>query len=56
MGYKRVEFNEKGFDEIRYKKYFSQNQAEYIRRKLRSKLAMLKNKYFIINDFFKCKN
>ena len=36
MGYKRVEFNEKGFDEIKYKKYFSQNQAEYIRRKLRS--------------------
>ncbi len=36
MGYKRVKFNKKGFDELEYKKYFSQNQAEYIRIKLRS--------------------
>ena len=36
MGYKRKFFEEKGYDENKYKKYFHQNQAEYIRKKLRS--------------------
>jgi transposase len=36
MEYKRKKFEEKGFDEVQYKKYFQQNQAEYIRKKLRS--------------------
>ena len=36
MGYKRIKFNQKGFNELEYKKYFNQNQAEYIRIKLRS--------------------
>ena len=36
MGYKRAKFIKKGFDQGEYKKYFSQNQAEYIRIKLRS--------------------
>ena len=36
MGYKRIKFNQKGFNELEYKKYFNQNQAEYIRTKLRS--------------------
>ena len=35
MGYKRKNFAEKGWDEKRYKRYFHQNQAEYIRLRLR---------------------
>ena len=35
MGYKRLKFDKKGFDELIYKVYFHQNQAEYIRKKLR---------------------
>ena len=36
METKRIEFKEKGFDEEEYKKYFHQNQAEYLRKRLRS--------------------
>jgi transposase len=35
MGYKRSKFNEKGFNEKEYTRYFRLNQAEYIRKKLR---------------------
>lgn len=36
MGYKRNKFEQKGFDETAYKRYFHMNQASYIRTKLRS--------------------
>jgi transposase len=35
MGYNRVKFEKRGFDENEYKRHFHQNQAEYIRAKLR---------------------
>ena len=35
MGYKRAKFEQKGFNEIDYKRYFHLNQASYIRTKLR---------------------
>jgi len=35
MGYKRRKFAEKGMDTQAYERYFHQNQAEYIRTKLR---------------------
>ncbi len=35
MGYKRNKFEQKGFDEKSFKRYFHQKQAEYIRVKLR---------------------
>lgn len=35
MGYKRIKFEQKGFDEIEFKRYFHLNQASYIRTKLR---------------------
>ena len=35
MGYKRNKFEQKGFDEMEYKRYFHSNQAMYIRIKLR---------------------
>lgn len=34
MGYKRIKFEQKGFDEIEFKRYFHLNQASYIRTKL----------------------
>lgn len=36
MGYKRVKFEQKGFDESEYKRYFHQKQSEYLRIRLRS--------------------
>lgn len=36
MGYKRIKFDQKGFDEKAYKRFFHQKQAAYIRTKLRS--------------------
>jgi transposase len=36
MGYKRSKFEQKGFDEQAYKRFFHQKQAAYIRTKLRS--------------------
>lgn len=33
---KRTEFNQKGFDEIQWNKYFRLNQQEYIRKRLRA--------------------
>jgi transposase len=46
MGYKRVKFEQKGFDEAEYKRYFHQKQAEYIRTKLRSILLYHQGKEF----------
>ena len=36
MGYKRHKFEQKGFDEAEYKRYFHRNQSEYLRTRLRS--------------------
>lgn len=35
MGYKRKSFEQVGFDELEYKRYFHRNQSEYIRLRLR---------------------
>lgn len=35
MGYKRIKFEQKGFDEIEFKRYFHLKQVSYIRTKLR---------------------
>ena len=36
MGYKRHKFEQKGFDEANYKRFFHRNQSEYLRTRLRS--------------------
>lgn len=46
MGYKRHKFEQKGFDEIAYKQYFHQNQAEYLRTRLGSVLLYHQGKEF----------
>lgn len=44
MSYKRVKFEQKGFDASEYEKYFHANQAEYIRSKLRCVLLYQQGK------------
>lgn len=46
MGYKRVKFEQKGFDASCYKRYFHQNQASYIRIKLEAILLYHQGKEF----------
>lgn len=46
MGYKRVKFEQKGFDENEYEKYFHYKQAEYIRSKLRCILLYYQGKEY----------
>lgn len=46
MGYKRIKFEQKGFDESNYKKYFHSKQSEYIRKKLRCILLYYQGKEF----------
>lgn len=46
MGYNRVKFEQKGFDEGQYKKYFHQHQEGYIRAKLRCILSYHEGKEF----------
>jgi transposase len=46
MGYKRIKFEQKGFDEALYKRYFHQNQLEYLRIRLRSVLLYHQGKDF----------
>lgn len=40
----RAKFEQKGFDEAAYKRFFSRHQAEYIRRKLRTVLLYQQGK------------
>jgi transposase len=35
MGYKRKKFEARGFDELKYRRYFHNNQQEYVRMRLR---------------------
>lgn len=46
MGYKRIEFEQKGFDESAYKRYFHHNQSEYLRIRLRSVFLYYQGKDF----------
>jgi len=46
MGYTRVKFDQRGFDELEYKRYFRQNQPEYLRIRLRSVLHYYQGKEF----------
>lgn len=46
MGYKRIKFAQKGFDESEYKRYFHQNQSEYLRIRLRSVFLYHQGKEF----------
>ena len=46
MGYNRVKFEQKGFDEDQYKKYFHRHQEAYIRAKLRCILSYHEGKEF----------
>jgi uncharacterized protein YifE (UPF0438 family) len=34
MGYQRKKFDNRGFDQSEYQRYFRRHQAEYIRKKL----------------------
>lgn len=46
MGYIRVKFEQIGFDEDEYKRYFHQKQSEYLRIRLRSVLLYHQGKEF----------